>query len=209
MSAGQSSPFTPPSKVAKARNHFSGKAAKVEIRRNVLDAIGADKACVLDAFAGDGTMYREVWRDAALCVGCDREWFKDDRLAYVADNRRLLRSIDLSPFNVFDLDSFGSPWHQVLIIAARRKVQPRERIGIVLTEGSALHLKQGGVPNALAEIAGIRNRPAGLFRWRNDIIDRAIATMAARMCCALEAQWRAERTADAAVVYIGLVLRGL
>ncbi|WP_028167570.1 hypothetical protein [Bradyrhizobium elkanii] len=146
--------------VAKVTNHRHGKPAKVLIRRNVLEAVGRDVE-VFDAFAGSGEMYREVWRQAAGYVGCDQKWFRDERCAYVADNRRVLRAIDLAPFSIFDFDAFGSPWEQMLIVAARRKVAAGERLGVVLTEGSMINLKQGGLPKALGAAAGLTGRLSG------------------------------------------------
>ena len=70
-------------------------------------------------------MWREVWHEAAAYVGCDLKWYRDERLAYVADNRRVLRAIDLKPFNVFDFDAWGAPWEQVLILIARRPLRRR------------------------------------------------------------------------------------
>src|SRR5262252_2796473 len=89
------------------------RAAKIEIRRNLLAAI--KPARVFDAFAGAGELHDAVWCEAAEYVGCDEKWFRDHRLMYVADNRRVLRAVDLTAFNIFDLDAYGSPWEQALI----------------------------------------------------------------------------------------------
>lgn len=191
----------------KVRNHPKGKAAKEAIRRNVLDAIGR-QAHVLDAFAGSGQMHAAVWYEAAGYIGCDKAWCRDKRLAFVADNRRVLRAIDLTPFTIFDLDAFGSPWEQAIIIADRRPVKPGERVGMILTEGSGLTMKQGGLPLAICELTGMRRRMAGLSRWQDDVINRAIDGLAKRMRCTIERRWQAERKAGAAMRYIGLVLCG-
>jgi hypothetical protein len=34
-----------------------------------------------------------------------------------ADNRRVMRTVDLALFSIFDLGSFGLPWVQAIIIA--------------------------------------------------------------------------------------------
>ena len=130
--------------------------AKVSMRRNVLDAIGRDRARVFDAYAGPGAMYDGAWYEAAQYTGCDEEWFRDARRVFVADNQVVLRALDLDAFNIFDLDAFGSPWECATIIAARRKVQPGEaRQALCLTDGSGLRLKLSGVPHALARLAGV------------------------------------------------------
>ena len=94
--------------LGKTNNNPAARAAKIEIRRQVLAAIGAGNAAVFDAFAGEGELYREVWAAAASYVGCDLEWYRDERLVYVADNRRVMRAIDLVAFNLFDFDSAGA-----------------------------------------------------------------------------------------------------
>lgn len=188
------------------RNDPQAKASKAELRRQVLQEIGASDAHVFDAFAGAGEMWRLVWRDAAGYVGCDRDWFADDRLAYVADNRRVMRCIDLAPFNVFDFDSFGSPWEQVLILSARRPVAAGERLGIVLTEGNGIDLSMGGMAAPLREIAGFLDAPAGAARAHGEIIERALAGMYERMGVHPVRRWHASGTTGARMRYIGLVV---
>ena len=188
-------------------NHKRSKSAKCSIRRLVLDEVPS--ARVLDVFAGSGNMYRAVWRFAPCgYAGCDFRWFMDDRDAFVVDNRRLLRSIDLSPFNLFDLDAFGSPWEQALIIAARRRVTPGEVIGICLTDGSARNMKLGGLPLALREACGLSKVVAGALRNQDVLLEMAIAGIANRMGSSVTHQWQAKGTTGAMVRYLGLVLRG-
>lgn len=189
-------------------NASRGRAAKVEIRRRVLEAIGPERAGVFDAFAGRGEMHREVWHGAARYVGCDLEWHRDKRRVFVADNRAVLRSLDLSAFNIFDLDSFGSPWEQALIVAARRKVAPGETLGLVLTEGSGLKLKMGGVPRALALLCGVPTRVARANRLEDDMIRGAVRGLAGRMGCRVLKEWRAGTDQRSAMRYLGLVLEG-
>ena len=100
----------------KTDNNPQAFKAKVAIRRNVLATIGSE-AAVFDAFAGSGKMFSEVWKDASNYTGCDLKPQRDSRLMFCADNRRVMRVIDLSKFNVFDLDSYGSPWVQAVILA--------------------------------------------------------------------------------------------
>lgn len=193
--------------VRKIKNHAAARPAKIEIRRNILDEVGR-QAHVFDGFAGTGEMHKAVWHEAAGYVGCDLERAHDGRTAFVADNRRVLRAIDLARFGIFDLDAFGSPWEQVLIVAARRKVAPGETIGLVLTEGSGLKLKQGDMPLALAELAGMRGRPAGVARWQDALTERALNGLMRKMQCSIVRRWQANGKTGAGVRYIGLVLKG-
>lgn len=193
--------------VKKIDSHPRSEADKAEIRRLVLEAIGAG-AKVFDGFAGEGVMHDRAWHKAAGYVGCDTRLMMDDRVAFVADNRRVLRAIDLGQFNVFDLDAYGSPWEQVLIVAARRKVKVGETIGLVITEGSGLFLLQGGIPASLRIAAGVSGKMAGVSRSGDDMIDAAIVGVARRMNCEIKRRWQAKGHTGARMRYIGLVLEG-
>lgn len=160
-------------------NASTAKAAKIEIRRLVMEAIDGDVS-VFDAFAGSGEFYRTVWKGADFYVGCDKRYFPDERRAYVADNRRVLRAINLAVFNVFDLDAYGAPWEQAAIIAARRRIEPGERVGMIFTEGNGLNYKNNVVPRAVTSLIGLRGDTAvGLHKRRADI-HNAILTQIAR-----------------------------
>lgn len=193
----------------KTNNHPAARRAKVEIRRNVLEAIGEDRARVFDAFAGEGDMHGAVWCRAAHYVGCDLVWYRDDRLAFAANNERVLRAIDLTQFNVFDFDAYGSPWYQVLILADRRPVQRGEMLGLVLTEGSGFNLKMGGLPRAMSALAGLYGPVAGGSRHMDELINMVLAGLCRRMNVALKRRWQAHRTGGADMRYLGLILEGI
>jgi hypothetical protein len=185
------------------------KGAKAAIRREVLEGVGGGKrAHVFDAYAGSGAMHTAVWHEAATYVGCDQKWFRDGRVMFVADNRRVLRTLDLGRFNVFDLDAYGSPWEQAVIIAARRPVERGERVGMAITDGSGITVKTGEpLPHALRELTGILGMH-GMIRWQDEIIDRALAGLCRRMGCELKARWEARGRTGALVRYMGLVFEG-
>ncbi|HEY3795143.1 MAG TPA: hypothetical protein VGM09_25235, partial [Bradyrhizobium sp.] len=192
----------------KTNNAPNARNAKIEIRERVLAEIGAERAQVFDACCGEGEIYAGVWHRAAGYVGCDLIWYRDPRLVYVGDSRRLMRAIDLEPFNLFDFDPYGSPWEHVAVMAARRPVAAGERIGVVLTEGSALKVKLGSLPNALSILARMRPRVPGSGRSLASIIDRAISGMAGRMSCAVVKRWEAKGKTGTNMRYIGLILEG-
>ena len=190
-------------------NHSAGYAGKVSVRKHVLDTIGASNAAVFDAFAGSGSMHKAVWKHAASYTGCDERFFFDRRTAYVGDNRIVMRSINLKPFNTFDLDAYGSPWEQAIIIARRRPVSKGERIGFVITEGSTIALRFRRIPPALAEISKISRHASGVSRSAKDVLNQAIAGLCREMNCRLIKRWEAERKGGSRMTYIGLVLEGL
>jgi hypothetical protein len=190
----------------KKDNSRVAEKAKLTVRQNVLAAIGAADAHVFDAFAGEGRMYREVWRQAASYVGCDTDLFMDERLAFVADNRRVLRAIDLGRFSIIDLDSYGSPWEQIYIIAARRALAAGDRLGLVITEGTGLKMNMGGIPKPLSLLARIKTHMPGMGAARDEVIDRAIREVCRMMQARVTHRWQAQGNRGSRVGYIGLVL---
>ena len=198
--------------LAKTDNAKGATAAKIAIRRNVLQAVAsdvADKAIVFDAFAGEGHMHDAVWCQADEYVGCDERFFPgDSRTAFVADNRRVLRAIDISRFSIFDLDAYGSPWEQLFIIASRRKLRTGEKLGIIITEGQALKMKMGGMSRALSLLSGVRATQSGLGRMQDEVVDRALLRVAAAMHGEIAQRWQAIGKVGSRMMYIGVVLRG-
>jgi hypothetical protein len=192
----------------KRDNSHAAEGAKTRIREMVLAAIGAENARVFDAFAGAGLMHSAVWHQAAEYVGCDKQWFHDDRKAYVGDNRRVMRAIDLSKFTIFDCDAHGCPWEQLYILAARRPLAPGEVLGLVVTEGLGLKQNMGGTSKALAKLARIRTHMPGMGAARNDLIERALRRICEMMHAKVERRWQADGNKGSRVAYIGLVLRG-
>ena len=192
------------SKAPKIHNADSAIAAKVEMRRNVLNALTPEKSIVFDAFSGPGEMYNAVWNEAAGYVGCDEQWFNDDRTCYAADNRRVMRCIDLQPFTVFDLDAFGSPWDQVTILAARRRLRPGERVGVLLTQGDTKTTRYRG-SNAMLQLAGIRI-PLGNERRYWEAAARAYEHMARQMGGRIVKHWKADGVSQLIVRYTALVI---
>jgi len=184
-------------------------AAKVSIRQRVLDAVGADKANVFDAFAGGGEMHAAVWKSAASYIGCDQKWQRDGRTMFCADNRRVMRSIKLDRFNVFDLDAYGVPWEQAIIIADRRPVKPGEVVGMVLTEGGGLSLRNNIVPMSVRVLGRLKPGIVGLSKKQDAVINRVIEGLAKRMRCEVVKRWQAEGKTGASMRYIGLVLKGV
>ena len=164
-------------KTAKKHNSAAAWGAKVEIRERVLGFVGVKKAQVFDAFGGGGELYKAVWIRAAHYEGCDKKLYLDGRTMFCADNRRVLRCIDLACFNVFDLDAHGSPWEQAAIVAARRAVAPGESVAVVLTLGEGLNLKMGMMPMALRRLSGFQRGVPGALR-DGEIADRAIRALA-------------------------------
>jgi hypothetical protein len=140
-------------------NSAATMKAKIATRRAAIKHVGPEVAGVhvFDAFCGKGEMREQVWNEADTYVGCDKRYTPFESVRrFVGDNRVVLRSVDLQPYNIFDLDAFGSPWGCALIIAARRKWKPKERGAVIVTDGSGGKLRfGGGTFTAVRELSGV------------------------------------------------------
>jgi hypothetical protein len=70
-------------------------------------------------------------------------------MMFCADNRHVMRAIDLAPFSIFDLDSYGSPWVQAIILADRRRVDAGEQARPGADRGAGFAYKSNIVPESL------------------------------------------------------------
>jgi hypothetical protein len=193
--------------IPKIDNAKGAKKAKVQLRQHLLEVLGPANTHVFDAFAGAGLLYDAVWHQAATYVGCDSRWHQDARTAYVADNQRVLRAIDLAAFNCFDFDAYGAPWDQLTILAARRPMQPGERLGIVFTEGTWLKTRTGLIPHALRRAAGLKFKtPILSAEGYDELIARALNGVVERLGGTIVRRWRARGLTPARVQYIAVVL---
>ena len=174
-------------------NHAAAFPAKVALRREALAWVGgAAQAAVLDCFAGEGRMHGAAWAEAARYLGNDQEVAKVLRhpgRCHCADAGFLLRFLDLAAFNVIDLDAYGSPWEMVEIVARRRKLAPRERLALVLTDGAPRGAMLGSMANALMGLLGMPEREwriHGAHRAWPTIATQALTEAARRMGGSLE-----------------------
>lgn len=191
-------------------------SAKIDIRRRVLEE--HPDARVLDLFCGTGAMWRAVWSQAKTYVGCDaRPLAMTDPPRFVADNRRLMRCLDLDQYDTFDLDAWGSPWEQLEILMHRRQWSSGERGALVVTDGSTASARfrpGGSLPEPVARIAGISSAPR-TSNGAEGLFDFAVGRWMERCRVRPERAWRSRRPASRKgraggtdVIYAGIVFRG-
>ena len=187
-------------------NATHGFATKVQLRRSVLAALTPAAAVVFDAFAGEGKMYEAVWKDAAGYVGCDERWHNDDRCCFVGDNHRVLRAIDLAPFTVFDFDAYGSPWDQLTIVAARRRLAPGDRLGLLLTDGTWLKTRAKDPVRGLRDALPLQLVTPIPYSVHDELIARALRRLVRRMGGRITKTWAAIGATGAKVRYLGVIV---
>lgn len=96
---------------------------KQQLRIDVIHNL--ERKNVLDAFAGDKSIWSEI--DYDTYVGIDK--VKTDKIDILkGDNRKYLKSMDLSGFNIIDLDSYGIPFDQIELIYQNKTLQKKTYI---------------------------------------------------------------------------------
>jgi len=143
---------------------------KTRLRRKYLEMHEDPK--VLDLFCGDGIMYREVYQHKAdSYLGIDHKQIFDKALCVLQNNNYYIRNHDMTPYNFFDMDAYGNPYTQLLILS--KKTLPKE-YSIVLTDGYLnRHGLRGTLPKVYAMAFDInRNIKIPLLnRFHREIVD--------------------------------------
>lgn len=144
----------------------SALEAKAELRRRYLPK----SIYVLDLFCGNGQMYEKVYRDhVAQYHGVDKEKIHTPGLCTLTKNTIYVSRNDIEPFNVFDLDDYGSPWGLFYLILKKKKAGP---ITIFMTDGLVQHQKvDGKVTKFVSATEGLPQKwnIPGINRWYVDI----------------------------------------
>jgi hypothetical protein len=97
---------------------------------------------VLDLFCGTGKMYNLVYKGRVTEYhGVDKEKVHSQELCTLVDNTVFITTNDITRYNVFDLDDYGSPWKLIYLIL---KKQPPGEVTIFITDGLVLHQKMKG-----------------------------------------------------------------
>jgi len=143
---------------------------KVRLRLELIDKIGKDKIHVLDAFAGQGLVWKEIQRQRpdlqVTTVGIEKRKYVNPNVI-MGDNRKAMKGMDLTVFDIIDLDAFGCPWEQLTIAAQRAPHVPVVLTHISVTLGPVPKglLKAAGLPSAWYESMGIPQALFGRMRW--------------------------------------------
>jgi hypothetical protein len=95
---------------------------KVQLRLDALQHVKKDSVSILEAFGGDGVIWNLVKQQSDKNISILRIDKKTDKkgIYLKGDNLKFLKSIDLSVFDIIDLDAYGSPFNQLEILFRRR-----------------------------------------------------------------------------------------
>lgn len=108
--------------------------AKLELRRRLLDALGLERYSVLDLYHGEGLVWGALSGEYEVSVtGVDVKPRTAGTLRMRAENA--IRRLDLSRYDVFDLDSYGSPLSVLDALLKRLADGEHRRIAVFWTWG--------------------------------------------------------------------------
>jgi len=132
---------------------------------------------VLDAFAGRGLIWNEVRRRSDLDIdvtSIEKDRYKAAPGCLIGDNVKFMRSMDLSRFDVVDLDDYGVPFDQAEELFRQHGVKPFECVvhvtAIMRALGSVCYgmLKSVGISARMVKRSRTLVSRRGeeiLFRW--------------------------------------------
>lgn len=102
-------------------NDSSMLEVKIELRERLVR--GKEKVSVLECFSGDGILWKEVKaRHPECAISILRIDMKPDKKGIYlrGDNLKFISSMDLSVFDIIDLDAYGSPFPQLQLLFKKK-----------------------------------------------------------------------------------------
>lgn len=112
---------------------------KIKLRLNNIPKKEILNVC--DAYSGSGTIWsniRKKYSGKINLIKLDKEEKSDD-FVFIGDNEKFLSAMDLSKFDVIDLDAYGIPYEQLKIIFDKKFK------GMVFV--TFIQTMQGGLPH--------------------------------------------------------------
>jgi hypothetical protein len=131
----------------KTNNDPTALEKKIQLRVNSIQSIAKDSVRVLECFGGEGVLWREVQKrtDKRIStLAIDQKKYK--RFQLQGDSLKVLPSLDISKFDVIDLDSYGIPFDHCSIVLSKGFK------GIV--HCTVIQSGMGNLPNGLLEATG-------------------------------------------------------
>lgn len=150
--------------------------AKIDAKIKLREMLDCRDKNVLEVYCGEGIMFNDVWHLSRHYEGIDIKKYDDDRIVHIGDAATVLKTIDLSMFDIFDIDAYGSPYECLFIIANRLKKQcVYKNIDFVVTDGLQIDLRMGNIEKYLALLSGVDSTKVnGIHKVHNMLINNVI-----------------------------------
>lgn len=99
--------------------------AKVQLRIKSFELLKKDTVNILDAFGGDGIVWKAVKDQLPKGQHLQLNVLRIDKqqkkgIYLKGDNMKYLKAFDLSGFDIIDLDAYGSPFNQLEVLFSRK-----------------------------------------------------------------------------------------
>ena len=143
---------------------------KVRLRLELIGQLKRKNLYVLDAYAGQGIVWKEIQRQrpdlTITTVGIEKRKYVNPNVI-MGDNRKAMKGMDLTVFDLIDLDAFGCPWEQLAIASERAPDVPVVLTHISVTLGPVPKglLKAAGLPSEWFESMAVPQALFGRMRW--------------------------------------------
>lgn len=144
-------------KRAAIKQHSSHFPEKVRLREFALRETGKKHVNVLDCFHAEGRIWETIKRrnpkiDISI-IGIEKERSKKSQsFVFYGDNIKVIKSIDLSTYDLIDLDAYGCCWKQMDAIYANGTVNPGT--SIVYTH---IGIQQAGASRGVYKLLGLES----------------------------------------------------
>lgn len=142
-------------KLVQTKTRNSHMAMKVALRAAHLPK--ADPVRVLDCYAGEGVIWKAVEKKTGRkfeITAIDIEKPKKRRVQLTGDNMKFIPSLDLSKFDVIDLDAYGFPGKQLEAIFEKYRERPFKAEVFVTFIKVGFHAPGAGIPRLVLEACG-------------------------------------------------------
>lgn len=182
-------------------------ASKVALRLRLLQERGLSSVSVLDLYAGEGHVWKEMRKHVAVTSYMPVDIKRRQRGTLVMPAAFAARRLDLSGFDVIDIDAYGEPWRPAF--AVLRRLQKRTLVFLTcgmtsfLTAASDDTLQTLGLSELSGHATDQRGRPSNLaltFHGLGPNLMRLMLYEAGRQCH-IRTCYRIERRT---IAYIGL-----
>lgn len=161
------------SKFLGKKTNNSNYLAKSKIRESVLSH-HQDVSSVCELFCGDGQMYKRVWVKADKYIGIDIKGFNDERDTVKSDCLTYVKENDITGYNIFDIDAYGSPYG-VLNEILKQDIKSN-LVSFIITDGIAIDLRMGKLCGDIQKLLGINSKIIkNAHKMHLHIIKRVIA----------------------------------
>jgi len=118
----------------------SNIATKIKIR----ELISFDGARVLDCYSGTGYLWKKV-KTKTIVTSIEKEHDKNKK-ALTGDNLKYLNMLDITHFDIIDMDAYGIPFEQLEVIFKKRFK------GLVII--TAIQSMTGALPKKMLRLLG-------------------------------------------------------